>query len=226
MPLVTKFDSKKKLLSAFLESLHGFISESKELRDLTHSTKRRGKDSGSLRDKLVRQLRKRKAAGEPFEITQDNLQLTVNDLIGYRILHLHTRQMEQINSTLLRVIDDADWKIFEKSKARVWDLETKTYFEGIGMETEYNPRMYSSVHYVFQPKSGSAVTCEVQVRTLSEEIWGEVDHRLNYPHEHESVACSEQIKVLARVASSCTRLVDSIFTSHEDWEKSKGTAES
>jgi len=43
-------------------------------------------------------------------------------------------------------------------------------------------------------------------RTFSEEIWGEVDHKFNYPHPIESFACGEQIKVLARVASSYTRL--------------------
>jgi hypothetical protein len=49
-----------------------------------------------------------------------------------------------------------------------------------------------------------------------EEVWGEVDHQLNYPHETPSLACREQLKVLARVTSSATRLVDAIFLTHED----------
>ncbi len=83
-----------------------------------------------------------------------------------------------------------------------------------------NPRMYSSVHYTVMPnKTKANVRAEIQVRTLSEEIWGEVDHRFNYSHAVDSVACGEQIKVLARVASSCTRLVDSIFASYADWKR-------
>jgi hypothetical protein len=81
--------------------------------------------------------------------------------------------------------------------------------------------MYSSVHYVVQPRSRVQVTYEVQVRTLADEIWGEIDHRINYPYPHESLACREQIKALARVASSCSRLVDSIVASHEDWEETR-----
>ena len=49
-----------------------------------------------------------------------------------------------------------------------------------------------------------------------EEVWGEVDHSMNYPHEVESLACREQLKVLARVTSSATRLVDSIFVTLND----------
>jgi putative GTP pyrophosphokinase len=49
------------------------------------------------------------------------------------------------------------------------------------------------------------------VRTLAEELWGEVDHTVNYPEPSEVLACREQIKLLARLTSTCTRLVDSIF---------------
>jgi cellulose biosynthesis protein BcsQ len=64
--------------------------------------------------------------------------------------------------------------------------------------------------------SRTKLTAEIQVRTLMEEVWGEVDHQLNYPHETQSLACREQLKVLARVTSSATRLVDSIFSTQAD----------
>jgi len=76
--------------------------------------------------------------------------------------------------------------------------------------------MYTSVHYVVQPNSISELTCEIQVRTLMEEVWGEVDHKINYPEKADSLSCREQIKVLARVTSSCSRLVDSIFLAHQE----------
>jgi putative GTP pyrophosphokinase len=45
---------------------------------------------------------------------------------------------------------------------------------------------------------------------------GEVSHKINYPHPIRSVACEEQVKALARVTSSATRLVDSLFRSYDD----------
>ena len=44
-----------------------------------------------------------------------------------------------------------------------------------------------------------SICCEIQVRTLFEEIWGEIDHTINYPHSTESIACKEQLKVLTKL---------------------------
>ena len=40
---------------------------------------------------------------------------------------------------------------------------------------------------------------------------GEIDHTINYPHATNSIACKEQIRVLAKLVSTGTRLADSIF---------------
>lgn len=224
--LVAYYVANNGPIKRLLDSLDGFISDAESLNHLIHSVKRRMKDPGHLKDKLIRKLKKAQEAGKPFNITTENLFTEITDLGGYRILHLHTRQMDKINKALLEVLNEAQCTIVEGPKANVWDRESEAYFIGIGINTEYNPRLYSSVHYVVRPNSKAKVTIELQVRTLSEEVWGEVDHKFNYPHPMESVACSEQIKVLARVASSCTRLVDSIFASHADWLAGKtGTKE-
>jgi ppGpp synthetase/RelA/SpoT-type nucleotidyltranferase len=76
--------------------------------------------------------------------------------------------------------------------------------------------LYTSVHYVVKQNSTATRQCELQVRTLAEEIWGEISHIVNYPEETDSVACKEQLKVLARIVSGCSRLVDSIVASFAD----------
>ena len=53
---------------------------------------------------------------------------------------------------------------------------------------------------------------------MFEEIWGEIAHSINYPHPTESVACKEQLKVLAKFISTGTRLADSIFKSLEEYK--------
>jgi putative GTP pyrophosphokinase len=213
--IIARYETQRDLVAQFLDNVHIMFSGSVELMALTHSVKRRVKDKDHLRDKLSRKMIK---LGSDFDITPENLYSKITDLAGYRILHLHTRQMEQINKVILGLIDEAQYPLLEKPKARVWDEESKSYFEGIGITTELSPNMYSSVHYVIQASSKTKVTCEIQVRTLAEEVWGEVDHSFNYPHPTASVACKEQIRVLARVASSCSRLVDSIYKSYEDFK--------
>ena len=222
--LVAHYIANRGPIKRLLDSLDGFISDAESLAHLIHSVKKRMKNPDHLKDKLIRKFRKTTEAHEEFAINQANLFTEITDLGGYRILHLHTRQMDKINKALLQVLaEEAQCTIIDGPKANVWDQESEAYFQGIGIKTEYNPRMYSSVHYIVQPNNKASVTVEIQVRTLSEEIWGEVDHRFNYPHRVDSVACVEQIKVLARVASSCTRLVDSIFASYTDWQGTKRT---
>jgi putative GTP pyrophosphokinase len=198
-----------------VESLNAYVENSKELKDLIHSKKYRIKDPEHLRDKLERKWQHATKNGVAFDYTKANLFAKINDLAGFRILHLHNTQFEKINIQLKKIFEEQQWSIIEGPDARTWDDETREYFSKIGVATSANPNMYTSVHYIVKPNSSSPISCEIQVRTLMEEVWGEVDHLINYPHKSDSHSCREQIKTLARVTSSCSRLVDSIFSTHE-----------
>ena len=195
-----------------------YLNESNSLRPHIHSIKDRIKDPARLKDKLLRQLLKAKEKGQAFPITEENLFVEINDLAGIRILHLHTHQIAKIDSALKEIIDEQSLELIEGPTARTWDNEYRDYFKSVGIETQESPTMYTSVHYIIKSKSKTVVTCEIQVRTLMEEVWGEVDHMINYPHPIESVACVEQIRALARATSAATRLVDSIFATFADFE--------
>jgi ppGpp synthetase/RelA/SpoT-type nucleotidyltranferase len=212
--LVQHYVDNQKLFTSLLNNLKNFVETSEKLTELAHSVKGRVKDPGHLRAKLIRKGLEAKSKGEDFPYTLENLFQKINDLAGFRILHLHTRQIEEINAELLNIFDEQKWLKLEGPCARTWDDESREYFTRIRIETEESQTMYTSVHYVVQPNTKSALTCEIQVRTLMEEVWGEVDHKINYPEKAESLSCREQIKVLARVTSSCSRLVDSIFLAH------------
>lgn len=212
--LVEHYVRNQPLFEVMLDQVKGVVHGSKRLMDQVHSTKWRTKDPAHLNDKLLRKMRTAKLEGRkfPYGYTERNLFSKVNDLGGFRILHLHTQQIVDINEALREVFDEYRYKIIEGPKASTWDDESREFFKATGISTIKNLRLYTSVHYIIKSNSRTSVTCEIQVRTLAEELWGEVDHALNYPHESESLPCREQIKVLARVTSSCSRLVDSIFT--------------
>ena len=106
-----------------------------------------------------------------------------------------------------------------KQVAYTWDFENEKYFKGMGFTTERDETLYTSVHYYIQASRKTRMRCELQVRTLAEEVWGEVSHTINYPYKTASLECREQLKVLARIASGNTRLVDSIFASFAEHEK-------
>ena len=198
-----------------LDQLSKAILGSPNLMAHVHSTKSRLKSPEHLRDKLYRKLHDAKAKGKKFNISEKNLFYRINDLAGFRILHLHSQQFVAIDLELRSVFKEYRFPLFELPKARTWDDEYREFFRSAGIRSIKSPKMYTSVHYVVQSNSETKRTCEIQVRTLAEELWGEVDHTMNYPRESSIASCREQIKVLARVTSSCSRLVDSIFRSAE-----------
>jgi ppGpp synthetase/RelA/SpoT-type nucleotidyltranferase len=215
----------------FKKNLHSFeplaknlyidILTKPKLKKLIHSAKYRIKKPDHLRDKLFRLARETKEKKEAFDITKENLFTKVNDLAGVRLIHLHTKQMAQIHPLLLDVFDENRYTLDGDPTAFTWDDEYAEFFKSIKIRIEKKDSMYTSVHYILKPNRRTEMRCELQVRTLAEEIWGEVSHTISYPHEVDSVACIEQLKVLARVASGCTRLVDSIFASHTEYLKKK-----
>ena len=220
--LVKYYRENQTEIGNFLEQLRICIGGSEHLKALVHSFKWRLKEPEHLKDKLFRKLDEAKQKRRKFRVTKDNLFTMINDLAGGRVLHLHTRQTQEIDRILKEIFDEARLGIVEGPFARTWDDETKTYFENIGIETrESGPSMYTSVHYIIDSNSRTRYTAEIQVRTLAEELWGEVGHVIDYPKPCRSPACREQLRVLARVASSCTRLVDAIFHTHADYIKHK-----
>jgi len=222
--LTAYYVANRSLFNRSLINLEGYVKDSPTLNSLIHSTKFRTKEPDHLKDKLIRKAIKAAEQGQEFAITPENLFVVINDLAGYRILHLHTTQFQEIDVELKRIFAEEAWTIIEGPTARTWDDESREYFSSIGTTTLPHPNLYTSVHYVIQPNS--KITCELQVRTLMEEVWGEVDHTINYPHKTDSVACKEQIKALARATSTCSRLVDSIFTSYRDYQTTSNLASS
>lgn len=199
-------------LKAFLQTVLFFFENNPALKSIVHSVKSRMKDPEHLKDKIQRKLKSGKI------IDENNLFTVVNDLIGVRVLYLYQDQFQLIHNELLKKVDETkDWMFVEAPKAYTWDPETREYFEKLNIHTEVRDTYYTSVHYVIKPNNElSNITCEIQVRTLFEEIWGEIDHTINYPHPTEIIACKEQLRVLAKLVSTGTRLADSIFRTYND----------
>lgn len=208
---VDRFVTQLDLVHAFAGSLLVQVQSNTGLMSHVHSVKHRVKDPAHLRDKLERKMLAAKNGVGNFDITPDNLFERVNDLAGIRLLHLHTTQVKDIHQGLLDLFLEQKYELVEAPTANCWDTEFEQLFESFGIATKSRDSMYTTIHYVLEANQRSKLTCEIQVRTLFDEVWGEVSHLVNYPHETESQVCKDQLKVLARLTSGGVRLVDSIF---------------
>lgn len=208
-------------LVLFQKSVNAFFSEHPKLNQkpfpIIHSVKTRLKDPSHLKDKIERKIQK------GIQISKDNLFAEITDLIGVRVLHLYQDQFSIIHNEILKFIEQGDWTFVEEPKAMTWDPESTQMYVDLKIATELRPTLYTSVHYLVKPNNSNSnpVCCEIQVRTLFEEIWGEIDHSINYPHPTDDVACKEQLRVLSKLVGTGTRLADSIFRTLNDHNAKK-----
>jgi putative GTP pyrophosphokinase len=214
--IVAAFLSHRELVERFMKQLATALGDSSLLAPHIHSIKARVKDPVHLRGKLLRKLAAHERDGTQFEISPENVLSKVTDLAGIRILHLHTTQVRDIDRVLQAFFEEQQYHLREGPFARTWDDESRRFFRDCGITTQDSPTLYTSVHYIVESASKTTIACEVQVRTLMEEVWGEVDHLINYPAPAQSIACREQLKVLARVTSSASSLVDAIFLTWQE----------
>ena len=191
----------------FAQSLMAYFENNPELGEFIHFIKYRIKDERSLRAKLERVLT---SAGD------QNLADRITDFAGLRIIHLHMDQLSSIHPLISDILEYQKCELLGNPKAYCWDMEYEDLFHQIGVEAVQRSSMYTTVHYDIVANQRKRITCELQVRSLMEELWGEVSHRINYPKESPSASCQDQLKVLARLTSGCGRLVDSIFKTHRD----------
>ena len=214
-----KSDNNQEILELFHDEVVNFFRKNRTLNTkpypIIHSVKSRIKDSEHLKDKLIRQHSK------GVFINKDNFFQKINDLIGVRILYLYQEQFTAIHKEIVRKVSEGSWSFFEAPMAYTWDIDTKEMYDTLNIKTEIKDSLYTSVHYLITLNNNAPnpICCEIQVRTLFEETWGEIDHTINYPHPTNSIACKEQLRVLSKLVSTGTRLADAIFKSHNEFKE-------
>lgn len=217
--LLRRFDEERHGFSMWLDMVRSGFMQHPRLTSghlpAMHSMKSRIKD----RDHLRRKIERKTEAGRT--ITPDNLFSEITDIVGIRILHLHQRQFWAIHGAITERLNRGDWKLGERPKAYSWDPASRAFYSGYDFDLEIKESYYTSVHYIIKPPNPSPWSCEVQVRTLFEEIWGEIDHAVIYPDRKPSTISREQLGVLARLISTGTRLADSIFNVLDHEEQTK-----
>lgn len=176
-----------------------------------HSVKSRLKGEVNFIEKIKR----KKDTGR--YLTKNNIFSEITDCAGIRILHLHQQQYKEIHDFIKRKVKCKSWKLIEKPIAYTWDPESEVFFKSFDLRTSVKPSYYTSVHFLIAPANNQhGVCCEVQVRTLFEEIWGEIDHSINYPKASNKMASIEQLRVLSKLVSTGSRLADAIFRVHAE----------
>ena len=142
--------------------------------DAVHSTHTRIKSTASLIGKVLRKTI------EGRSITPDNYKLEITDLIGIRALHVfksdYVKVHEQIFSTFHSMLVEN-----VHINLRIGDSEE--IYQGVHDPVINRNQDYRSIHYLIKPFDDDDAKAEIQVRTIFEEGWSEINHTLLYKKE-------------------------------------------
>ncbi|WP_085444409.1 RelA/SpoT domain-containing protein [Magnetofaba australis] len=194
-------------LESFMTAVETYFRRNEKLisDDTIYTIKSRMKDPEHLRSKVTRK------AESGAVINENNIFTEITDLSGVRIIHLYPGQFIKIHQAIMSQIENNEWALNENPTGYTWDHETAQSLEELNIEVKLKPSFYTSVHYVVKPREDAKWCCEIQVRTLFEEIWGEIDHSVNYPVNSSDKIVRDQLKILARLVSTGSRLAESIY---------------
>lgn len=184
-----------------LESTAIFIFNSLMKIPGVHSVRYRIKDAEHLIEKIIR----KKIDNPKRSITLENYKTDITDLIGLRALHLFKE----------------DWRLIHKQINEIWKLkETPTAFHRKGDSDEYLEQFkiencllqehkygYRSIHYIIETSpTKETFFAEIQVRTIFEEAWSEIDHTIRYPYNNDHRVFKEFLMILNRLSGSADEM--------------------
>lgn len=188
-----------------LEDAAAFFVKSMQSFDGVHSVRWRVKDPEHLIEKIVRK-RGGDAPSERYAaINVENYHEIVTDLIGVRALHLFKDDCLQIHDQIEEMWDLHEPAVSYEREGDNYDFSPELIDRSIN--SKVHPAGYRSVHYVLKTKPASRETLvEVQVRTVFEEGWSEIDHKVRYPNFSKNSQIEDVLKIFNRLAGSADEL--------------------
>jgi ppGpp synthetase/RelA/SpoT-type nucleotidyltranferase len=164
-----------------------------------HTIVYRIKDELRLIEKIDIQNSRLEADEEP--ISEKNYQAKVGDLLGVRIICLRLSDIVKIES-YLELLSEEKILCFvkgpDKKRSFLLPVGPGDAISG-GIERRYSG--YSSIHYQVQlgentdaPLGLKKLQLELQLRTILEEAWGEIDHKYRYVRSRRGVEIPDYIQ--------------------------------
>jgi len=166
-----------------------------------HSVRYRIKDEEHVIEKIIR-----KRIKDPETIISlNNYKDELTDLIGIRALHLFKEEWLSIHDLIT-----STWELKQKPVANYREGDPSKYlehFKELGCETKVHKFGYRSVHYIVETKPAKTKHfAEIQIRTIFEEAWSEIDHTIRYPYDQDNPIFGQFLLILNRLAGSADEM--------------------
>lgn len=170
-----------------------------------HSYRFRIKKTGSLLAKIIR-----KSAERGVKYTVADYFTKITDLLGIRILYVFKEDYWTVHQQIMaeyenQLAQDISIKLKKGDDKEIYEQLLR---EGSSVRVDEN-RTYRSIHYTIYGKATDIKAyprVEIQTRTIFEEGWSEINHKLVYKRG----AGSQELKKTSDLLSSMVGACDSI----------------
>ena len=196
-----------------LEPILNMVADVLRKQPQVHSIKQRLKNPEHLIEKIIRKCIK----NPDRSITVDNYKKEITDLIGIRVIHLFKEDWRMIHEYIT-----STWELKEPAVANIRVGDNEDAFKKYNCEIKQHPFGYRSVHYLISVKPyKTEMTIELQVRTIFEEGWSEIDHQIRYPYDIDNTIIANYLVMFNRIAGSADEMGSYIRYLHHELSKIK-----
>lgn len=168
--------------------LDNIVKELRKCKNI-HSIRARVKDSQHLIEKIIR----KKIKDPKWVVNVENYKNEITDIIGVRLICLFKKNIQEINKYIQKLELEATGKI----EVNIREGDDERPYKNIG-EIKVRETGYRSIHYNYKVQDirGKKIICEIQLRTIFEEAWGEIDHTIRYPYLQDNLYLNDYFKIL------------------------------
>jgi putative GTP pyrophosphokinase len=185
-----------------------------------HSTKSRLKSADGLVAKIIR----KKIDLPERMIDLGNYEKEITDLIGVRALHLFKGQWKPISDYAKTLGNEIEQPV---AYHRAGDSEEILQeFREANLRTVVRVVGYRSVHHVIGCAMGVKThPVEIQIRTVFEEAWAEIDHIVRYPRKTDNPELAGFLKLFNSFAGTADDMGTYLIALREWLNKHKDSAD-
>ena len=201
-----------------LEAEGTYLSNRLQFCDDINSVRWRTKDPIHLLTKIVR---KRKEAIEKGSTTSEYLFIDVNnykqvitDLVGLRAIYLFKFQWRLVDSYICN-----NFKVSSQEEITIYHApeDDLTFYYQNGFEKKIGDNSfkyiqlkkdskYRSTHYIVEANFPHNFKIEIQIRSILDEAWGEIDHYIRYPDHQDDEDLKRKMTILNGAINGCEEL--------------------
>lgn len=202
MQIANDYEAKAHI---FQEIAVDYVNQLNELPQV-HSVRYRLKDVEHLIEKIIRKAVEYEDVDIVYNI--DTYLVEITDIIGIRALYVFKSDYLPLHNAIIKRYKK---NFCEKPQVKLREGDDKSLYAGLRNVEFQIDSMYRSIHYTIRAGKGEVIVpIEIQTRSIFEEGWSEINHKLLYKKNNlsfdQELLLKQASSILSSLAGDCDTL--------------------